>query len=90
MMKRAPPEPTSPVFTELRALLALVLGVDAASIHPHTRLTDLPNWSSLTFIVLQMGIEKRFRYKLEPEQALAARDIDGLAKRIAGTPGTAG
>ncbi len=71
-------------------MLALVLDTDAASIHPHTRLDDLPNWSSLTFIVVQLGIEKRFHFKLDPEQAFAACDIGGLAALIAHRPGPPG
>lgn len=73
----------TPVFAELCALLALVLDVDATSIQAHTRLDDLRNWSSLTFIVVQLGIEKRFGFKLQPEQALTARDIGGVAALIA-------
>ena len=70
------------VFHRLQHVLAFVLDIDAGTAEPGTRLVDLPDWSSLTFAVLLVGIQKRFGLTLEPKQAISARTAGGLARLI--------
>ncbi len=77
------PPPGPGVLDQLRQVLAFVLDIDAAAVRPETRLCDLPDWSSLTFAVLLVGIRKRFGIELEPEPALGACTAGGLADVIA-------
>lgn len=78
-----PPTPNGDaVIAELRALLASVFDTDSAKITASIYLSDLPNWSSLNFVVLHMGIEKRFRITLDPKMALTAETVQQLAAMI--------
>lgn len=78
------------VGRELEALLAMVFDMPVAGIAPGMRLRELDNWSSLTFIVLHVGIEKRFGIAIEPGEVLAAETVGGLGAVIAARRGDAG
>jgi acyl carrier protein len=72
------------VLAELQTLLASVLDTDPVQITASTCIRDLPNWSSLNFVVLHVGIEKRFRITLDPQLALTAETVEQLAAMIQG------
>ena len=78
-----PPLPGPGILDQLRDVLAFVLDIDGAAVRPDTMLCELPDWSSLTFAVLLVGIRKRFGIELEPEPALGACTAGGLADLIA-------
>jgi acyl carrier protein len=75
-------DPGGDVFDRLRHVLAFVLDIDAAAVQSGTRLADLPDWSSLTFTVLMVGIQKKFGITLEPERAMSVTTAGGLARVI--------
>jgi acyl carrier protein len=70
------------VVNQLRQVLAFVFDIDLNTICLDTRFSDLPDWSSLTFAVLMVGIQKRFGVTPDPEQASRARTVSGLARVI--------
>jgi len=71
-------------FRALCDVIAMVLDVPVVSITPETCPLDLPNWSSLTFMVLMTAIEKRFGVVPDHEQAMDAATVGELARLIDG------
>lgn len=63
----------------MRDLLALVFEVDAAAISATSVLADFEKWSSLTFVVMHVGIEKRFGITVEAPRLLRAATVGELA-----------
>jgi acyl carrier protein len=62
----------------LRSIIAFVFDVDPGSIHAETRLSDLPHWSSLSFIVLMTAIQHQLDVVVDRERAWGAPDISSL------------
>lgn len=74
----APPS-ADPVLERLRALMAMVLDIDVALIAGEGQPCDLPNWSSLNFVVLMAGIDKWFNISIDPQEAMSATTVCELA-----------
>ena len=90
MPKPKASDPGGDIFDRLRQILAFVLDIDAASVQPATRLMDLPDWSSLTFVVVIAGIQKQFSLTLDPERAMSATTAGDLARVIQDNLGQSG
>jgi len=70
------------ILERLRSTLAFVFDVPPATITPDTRLADLPQWSSLSFIVLMTAIENDFGRRPNRERAWEATMVGDLLSII--------
>jgi len=66
------------VFTQVRAVMARVFGVDPSRIVDATRAEDIDGWDSLMHLIVLTGIERRLRVKLPMEKAYAAQNVGAL------------
>jgi len=76
-MPTSPPD-TPDLLTQLCQILASVFDVPAERLSVATRLYELPQWSSLSFIVLMTAVETRLGLQPDRERAWDAEDIGTL------------
>ena len=67
----------------LRSILAYVFDIPADDIRPETYLSDLPRWSSLSFVVMMTAVEHEFDMQPDRERAWGAATVGDLLAIIA-------
>jgi acyl carrier protein len=70
--------------TQLRALIAAVLGVDVSTITATAALHDPREWDSLAHMSLIAAIEQEYRCTIEAEFALELRSLDAIRAHLRG------
>jgi acyl carrier protein len=70
--------------TQLRAVIAAVIGVDASTITATAALHDPSAWDSLAHMSLIAAIEQEYRCTIEPELALELRSLDAIRGYLRG------
>ncbi len=59
-----------------------LLGLQAASINPETNITELPEWSSLTFMALIAMVDEEYSVTLVPSVILSASSVTEIYDAI--------
>ncbi len=77
------------LLDRLRSVMAFVFDVPANTIRTDTRLADLPQWSSLSFIVLMTAIENQLRRQPDRDRAWDSADVGDLLAVVRDSPGVA-
>lgn len=70
--------------TQLRALVAAVIGVEPSTITAAAALHDPPEWDSLAHLSLVAAIEQEYRCEIDPERALELRSLDAIRAHLRG------
>jgi acyl carrier protein len=79
---QTPDSDDASLLARLRAIIASVFDVPADSIDPATCLSDLPRWTSLSFIVLMTAIEYQLRKQPDRERAWEAATVGDLLAQL--------
>lgn len=78
----------SPVFLEVREVLATLCGLDEGEIALDTQRESIEEWDSLQHVNLVLDLEARFGIHLDPEEIAAiasVRDIVELVQKHQGS-----
>ena len=68
------------IETEIKKIMAEILGVSEDEIEEDSAIGDLPNWDSLSHLKIIAEIEKKFDFQFTPDVLMDIEDFSDMVK----------